>query len=251
MESSFLLIAVGMAVVVVAFIVLAYYEKQKRIEGMRAVAARLGYRYAEADAGLAGTLAGFALLSRGHSHRASNVLSTEVDGTAATVADYHYETGYGKQRHSYRQSVLLLESGQMGLPAFVLRPEGFGQRLAGLLGQQDIDFEEQPNFSAAYLLQASDEAQVRSLFGAEKLAYFAQRPGLSVESQGQRLIYYRANRRVSPEDVPTFVKDGLAILHLLAAERIPAPAREPDVLAGLDEVLADLGVDGAAGAGGL
>lgn len=243
MDNSFLLVVVGMCVVIVAVIGLGYYQKQKRMEEMRALAVRQGYRYTERDDTLAGALAGFALLSRGHSRRATNVLSTEADGIAATVADFRYVTGYGKNQHTHRRSVLLLESGQLDLPAFVLRPEGIGERLAGLLGQQDIDFEGQPQFSEAYLLQSPDEARVRALFGREKLAFFAQRPGLCVESQGRRMLYCRANRSLSPEQVPSFLEDGLAILHMFAGERAPAPTGEPDGLAGLDAVLADLGVD--------
>lgn len=243
MDNSFLLVVVGMCVVIVAVVALGYYQKQKRMEEMRALAARQGYRYTERDDALAGALAEFALLSRGHSRRATNVLSTEADGIAATVADYQYITGYGKNQHTHRRSVLLLESGQLDLPAFVLRPEGIGQKLAGLLGQQDIDFDSQPDFSDAYLLQSPDEARIRSLFGHEKLAFFARRPGLCVESQGRRVLYYRSNRRLSPEDIPSFIEDGLAILLLLAGERAAAPTGEPDGLAGLDAVLADLGVD--------
>jgi hypothetical protein len=243
MDNSFLLVVLGMCVVIVALIVLGYYQKRKRMEEMRALAARQGYHYTERDDALAGALAEFALLSRGHSRRATNVLSTEADGIAATVADYRYVTGYGKHQQTHRRSVLLLESGQLDLPAFVLRPEGLGQKLAGLLGQQDIDFEGQPDFSEVYLLQGPDEARIRALFGHETLAYFARRPGLCVESQGRRMLYYRANRRLAPEEIPSSVEDGLAVLHLLAGERAPALIGEPDSLAGLDAVLADLGVD--------
>ena len=250
MDNSFLLVVLGMCVVVVAIVALGYYQKQKRMEEMRALAARQGYRCTERDNALAGALAEFALLSRGHSRRATNVLSTEADGIAATVADYQYVTGYGKNQHTHRRSVLLLESGQLHLPAFSLRPEGLGQKLAGLLGQQDIDFEGQPDFSDAYLLQSPDEARIRSLFGREKLAFFARRPGLCVESQGQRMLYYRSNRRLSPEEVPSFLEDGLAILHLLAGERAAAPTGKLDALAGLDEVLAEIGVEEGSALGG-
>jgi len=243
MDDSFLLAVLGVVVVVVVVIILGYYQNQKRMEEMRALAARQGYRYTERDDVLAGALAEFALFSRGHSRRATNVLSTAADGIVVTVADYRYVTGYGKHQQTHRGSVLLLESGQLDLPAFILRPEGLGQKLAGLLGQQDIDFEGHPDFSKVYLLQGPDEARIRALFGQETLAFFARRPGLCVEGQGPRMLYSRANRCLAPEEIPSFVEDGLAILRLLAGERAPAPTVEPDGLAGLDEVLAELGVD--------
>jgi hypothetical protein len=101
---------------------------------MRAAAVRLGYDYAEVDAGLAGTLAEFALFSRGHSRKLTNVLSRQADGSSVAIMDYRFELGYGKNRRIHRQSVLLLESDRLDLAAFALRPEGLGQKLAGLLG---------------------------------------------------------------------------------------------------------------------
>ena len=250
MDNLIFLVFAGVIAIVVTVLVLGYYAEKKRMEGMRAVAARLGYGYVEQDVGLAGTLAGFGLLSRGHSHRATNALSTEVDGATAAVVDYRYEIGHGKHRQTYRQSVLLFESGRLNLPAFVLRPEGLGQKLAGLLGQQDIDFEHQPDFSAAYLLQGPDEQSIRALFGNETLAFFTRRPGLCIEGQRRRLLYYRAHKLVAPEAVAAFLEEGLAVLHLLAGKEAPPPATEPDPLAGLDEVLVDLGIEEGAAVGG-
>lgn len=247
MDSSFFLFVAIAIMFVVAVVVLGYHQNQERIKQLRAVAARLGYDYAEVGAGLTGALAGFALFSRGHSRKVTNLLSRVADGTAVSSMDYRYELGAGKNRRIHRQSVLLLESERLNLPAFALHPEGLGQKLAGLLGQQDIDFEHQPDFSAAYVLRGPDERPIRALFSSEKLAFFARRPGLCIEGQSRRLIYYRSRKLVSPAEIPSFLAEGMAVLKLMAGEHVPAPAAEPDPLAGLDELLAEIGVnhDGA------
>lgn len=237
----FLFIMIAIAIVVVV-VVMDQYGKQRRTKDMRAVAERLGYDFVEEEAGLANLLGEFALISqRGRSRKTTNLLHTVMDEAAITAFDYRYTVGYGKNRHTVSQSVLLLESQRLDLPAFTLRPEGLGQKLQSLLGQQDIDFEDHPDFSAAYLLQGPDESQVRALFDGEKLGFFAQRRGLCIEGHGQKLLYYRPQRRVSPEAIPAFMEEGLGVLDLLAGREASPPAEESDYLAGLDEVLAEIG----------
>jgi hypothetical protein len=235
-----ILILVGMAVALVALVALERHNRKKRIEELGAAAARLGYEF-DPGGSLLDTLRGFGLLERGHSHRTCNLLRGREDGISTTICDWHYEVGYGKSRRTYDQSVLLLDSQRLSLPAFALRPEGIGAKLLGALGGQDIDFEEQPAFSGAYVLQGTDERRIRALFGDAALAFFAQRPGLTVLGNGQLLLYYRGSERVSPGDIPAFVERGRTIFHLFAGAA--APAGEPDPLAGLDDLLAEMGVE--------
>jgi hypothetical protein len=240
--SFFLIVAIGI-LVFVAVVLVSYRQQQKRIEEMRALAQVMGYQYQEGAAAPDEALAGFALFSQGHTRRATNLLSTEVDGSAAKIMDYRYESGYGKSRRIETQSVLLLESGRLDLPAFVLRPEGLFQKLAGFLGQQDIDFEGHPDFSESYVLQGSDERQLRALFNGEMLSFLAWRPGLCIEGHGRRLLYYRASKLATPAAIPSFLAEGLEVLHLMADAEPPAPASEPDSLAGLDELLSEIGIE--------
>jgi hypothetical protein len=216
-------VVVAIVIAVVIFVVVAavvLYGQQKRVKQLRAIAAQLGYQFVEQGPGLFDTLRGFPLFSQVHSHArtATNLLRGEADGAAATLFDYSYAVGQGKNQRYHTQSVLLFESERLNLPPFALRPEGFGQKVRGLLGQQDINFQEHPAFSSAYVLQGTSEAQIRALFDSKKLAFFAQRHGLCVEGDGGKLIYYRAAKRVSPKTIPAFVEEGRAVLRLLAGE---------------------------------
>ena len=216
MDKTVLLVAVFAVVVVVAVVVVQYFQKLRRGKQMRDVAVRLGYEFHEKGDSLIEGLGGFDLIFQGRSRTATNVLCTKADDATATFFDYSYETGQAKNRRIHRRSVLLLESERLDLPAFGLRPEGIGQKLMGLAGQQDIDFEDHQKFSAAYALQGPDEQEIRVLFGGEKLDFFAQRPGMCVESNGRQLLFYRGQKLISPKAIPSFVEEGLAVLHLLA-----------------------------------
>ncbi len=215
-----LFLIVGIAlVVVVAVLVVEWYRKQLRAKHLRAIAAQLGYAFAEDGTGLVGSLGWSGLFSHGlHSGQTTNALRTEAEGGAVTTLDYRYTIGVAKNQRTVRQTVLILDSERLDLPAFTLRPEGLSQKLGGVMGQQDIDFQEQPDFSSAYVLQGSDEAQIRALFDAEKLAFFAQRRGLSIEGDGHRLVYYRDHKLVSPQSIQSFIEEGRAVLRLMAGE---------------------------------
>jgi hypothetical protein len=262
MPSVVFLFFVGMILLFVVITVYGHYQTQARMAEMRDLATRRGYEYAEGDSGLAGALTRFALGSRGHSRRATNVLRTRTGGAAAQIFDYRYTTGHGRHQHVHRQSVLLLESERLDLPAFSLCPETMGQKLAVLFGRQDIDFVRRVDFSESYVLQGEDEARIRAFFDDDVLAFFAGWPGLCVEGRGRRLLYYRAGQQLSPNVIHAFLEEGLAVFDRLAAAPVPQPVTEPapqptavpapepvsepDPLAGLDALLTEMGVDDTA-----
>ena len=217
MDNTVILVAVFAVVVIAAVIALQFFQGQRRAKQMREVAASLGYEFDERGISVIDRLGEFALLSYGHARTATSLLRTEADGAKATVLDYSYDTGHDKNRRTHLGSALLLESDRLDLPAFTLRPEGIGQKLMGLAGRQDIDFQDAPEFSAAYLLQGQDETRIRALFSTDKQAFFTQRRGLCVEGSGQKLLYYRAGKRLSPKAVQPFVEEGLEVLRLLAS----------------------------------
>jgi hypothetical protein len=225
MDQQLLIGALILVVILVAVVVVGQYRSRKRIKEMHAVAAGLGFEVSEGQADLVDTLEGFTHFRGGSSRHLTNPLCAKVDGVAVAIFDHSYTTGVGKRQSTHRQSVLLLGSERLDLPAFALRPETLGAKLS-FLGQQDIDFEDQPGFSRTYVLQGPDELQIRALFSGEKLAFFAKRPGLCVDGLGQRLLYYRANKLISPKDIPSFVEEGLAVLHLLAGDKVPPAAEE-------------------------
>lgn len=218
-----LLVAVGIIIVIIlSVVVVGPYMTEKRTKQMRAAAARLGYEFDDEEPGLVKALGEFALFSQCdcYSDRTSNVLRARVDGVAVTIFDHACFIGHGANQRIRRQSVLLLESEQLNLPAFAIYPEGFDTWLQGLLGVQDIVFGDQPGFSAAYVLQGPDASKIRALFSGDKLAFLARRRGLCVEGLGRRLIYYRVEKSISPRAIPSFVAEGLAVLNVLTGAEV-------------------------------
>jgi len=209
------LVTVFTGVVVLGFTALSYYHETQRIEQMRFVAERMGFSFrVEGDPGLQERLGPFHLFSKGHSRKIENVLRREIHDIEVTLFEYRYRTNSGKHTQTHRQTVLLFETARLQLPLFSLRPQGMLQRIAGMFGYQDINFENHPFFSESYLLRGHEEVQIRSLFDEEALCYFTRHEGLCVEGDGQRLVFYQRGQAVEPGWLEGFLEQGLDVLDL-------------------------------------
>jgi hypothetical protein len=98
-------------------------------------------------------------------------------------------------------------------------------------------------------LQGSDESQIRDLFREEVLSYYERRRNLCTEGAGQQLVFYRGNRREEPGSMEGFLEQGLEVLDLFmeseeAPDTSPSQGVELDQAKALDEVLAQLEVEG-------
>jgi len=111
------------------------------------------------------------LFSRGREPAIANLIE---DGENLAIFDYTYTSGYGRQRHSYRQTVMAFQLPGRVLPIFCLRPERVWHEVGAWFGQQDIDFDRWPAFSSKYLLQGRNEEAVRKLFTDEVIAFYDQ-----------------------------------------------------------------------------
>jgi hypothetical protein len=208
------------AIIVVAVVALIYFQRimrQRRIEALQQAGAGLGlFLAAEGDAAaLQASLSGFHLFNQGHSRRLIGLIQGVARGVPVFVFDYRYFITSGNSNNRIReQTVVGFELSGTDLPAFALRSETVWNKMGSWMGSQDIDFENAPDFSARYFLQGTDEAAVRRLFAERVLAFYTAHPGLCTEGGGDRLIVYRADKRVKPEALSAFVDEGLEVLDL-------------------------------------
>lgn len=189
-----------------------YYEDKRR-EKLEVVSNKLSMEYQAKDEGekLISNLQGFRLMSLGTNQKLYNVLRGQADQLQVVIFDYCYTIGSGKNSSTYDQTVMLIETSDMNLPKFKMRPENVFHRISGV---QDIDFDDAPVFSKQYLLQGDDETAIRQLFTPAILAHFTKEEGLCVEGNRDQLILYKNGKRLSPEDIPSFMKKHLGVAHL-------------------------------------
>ena len=201
--------------VIGGIILISHLQDKKRTEKLRQVADEMGLPfYPQGNDSLIGELSNFPLFSQGRSKKIKNMLHGETSEVEVGIFDFRYTTGGGKSSHTYRQTVAYFRSTDLNCPDFALRPEHLFHRIGGVFGYQDIDFESHPLFSKSYLLRGNSEHKIRNLFNEEALAFFEHQSGLSVEGNGERLIFYRASKRVEPGEIRSFFKEGFRVYGL-------------------------------------
>ncbi len=205
-------------VVIGLFVVIGIYSWQKEKERTRvlqAAAAQLGWSFAaDAPLNMIPGLERFALFNSGQGRRITNFMYGEASGIKTAVFDYAYTTGSGKNRQTHYQSVVYLEPGNLKIPYFSLRPEGFLTKILTAFGYQDIDFGQRPEFSRQYILRGQDEPAIRRTFTDGLLSFYESYPGTSTDGGGNQLFIYRGGYRFQPQEIQSYVGVGLEVLNL-------------------------------------
>ena len=211
-------VVVGLSIAGVTIYLTSHFEK-KRTEAMTPVAASLGMEFsAEADDSLLQVLEVFKLFNRGHSRKMRNVMKAETDSAQLAVFDYRFTTGHGKHQTVHKQTVFSMKTSELNPPQFLLRPEGFLDKVGSIVGGQDIDFDSHPLFSKQFVLQGDNEEEVRRFFDAELLEYFEKNEGLYVESAPGMFIFF--HRKLNkPDQIRGLMDQGYAA-YAAVAERL-------------------------------
>ena len=209
-------IILGVVLLIAAIAYYSWHTAKKRREGLQTLADELGFSFhPKGDTVLQGWFEGFHLFSQGRSRKIINVLRGKTADLDMAIFDYRYTTGGGKSQQTHTQTVLCFNSDALFVTPFVMRPETFWQRIGmSLLGGQDIDFDSHPDFSKKFLLRGDDEDAIRATFTPEILEHFEILPGISVEGDGNLLIYYRNGTIIATDKVRGFMEEGFDTLTL-------------------------------------
>lgn len=138
------------------------------------------------------------LFRDGHGQRWRFSISGRLHDVPYTMFEYQWVTGYGRNARRHIISCVLWTT-QRELPAFMLTPEGFLDKIGVMFGGQDIDFSEGPEFSKAYRLRGGDESAVRALFDARLRGSFSEGSSEHVSGCGRELIWWRPGRLPTPD----------------------------------------------------
>ncbi|QEG20832.1 hypothetical protein [Mariniblastus fucicola] len=186
------------------------YEK-KRTENLAAIAQELGLEFtAEGSPDLQEKLSVFPMFNKGRSRKMKNVMTAETESTGLAIFEYQYTTGSGKQSQTHRFTMAAMQT-ELALPHFTVRPEGFLDRIGSAMGFQDIDFENHPEFSNAFVLKGHNEVAIRQFFDQHMLDLFANNRGVYVDANGG-LLTFRKPGRLKPEQISEFMAEAYEFL---------------------------------------
>jgi len=166
MENAFLiLVLLGVAAIAILAAIYSWKQEQKRREALMAFAHARGWSFDPSkDASHDNQYAHFEVFRKGHSRRAFNTMtgSVRVDGRECPVkaGDFLYKitrsNGKSTSTSTYRFSYLILHLPFPRVPDLLIRPENFMDKLAGVVGFDDIDFESE-EFSRGFHVASKDK----------------------------------------------------------------------------------------------
>lgn len=128
--------------------------------------------------------------------------SGTFEGRRCAVFDYTYKSG----KHSYTITMAWADPG-LELPPLELRPENFLDRVAAAVGWEDVDFDDDPDFSAAWHLKSTNVEAARRALGPMTRRRLLAETGWRIEADGRCLLVYRgSNHRAGASDLEDYLR---------------------------------------------
>lgn len=192
-----------------------------RPQNIERLAYQLDMEYSPKDEwGLTTLLKDFKLFRRGGRRRIKNLLRQQsgLHQIDTRIFDYQFTISTGNSSQTFKQTVFFVESKDLGLPQFLMKPETFFHRVAAFLGFEDIDFEEYPKFSENYYLKGEDEDYIRGSLNDEFLKFFSVEKQWYLEGLNYYMIFYRFNHLMTPTQIKDLHKKGLSLVEMLKQE---------------------------------
>lgn len=210
----FLIIAAIAAIVGIA----SYYANEKRRKELTAFAEANGLSF-DPDAGSVHTrYEHFDPFDRGHSRRSSNLISGAIGEIQWEMFDYRYTVGSGKNRRTYRCGIVAAMA-PLAFPFLRIRGESVFDKMAAIVGFDDIDFESE-EFSQRYHVKCEDRKAAYDLIHPQMMEYLLSLPSFGWQLLGPVILIQQSS---------TFSADALpAVMSAIQGfvERVPKYVRQ-------------------------
>jgi hypothetical protein len=192
------LVIVVIVIIAVLFIVYRFFASCKRRQELANWALSKGLFFiAGKDSSFDSQYPGFDCLQKGHDRYAYNIMSGALAGREFLGCDYHYAIGSGKSRSEHFFSLVIIKS-PIPLEPLLIRPETFSDKLAELVGFNDIDFES-AEFSKKFYVKSPDKKWAYDIIHPQMMEFLMNSPEFSIQLDSLSVIVYR-DARFSPAE---------------------------------------------------
>lgn len=216
-EATIVVMLLGLAAFVGIGLLVTNLLERRRTNALMEHGTTLGFRHEQV---LPGELDGFAsateVMNLGRRRQARNILRREVPPLDVVLFDYRYTVGSGKQSHTVDQTMAVFRSNRLQNPAFVIKPEGFFSRVGALLGIQDIDFEDSPEFSRKYVLQGANEEAIRAFLTPVRRDLITSFDRLCLQAHTGCLYFWFDRKRTPPSELQAFFEKAFTVYSAFA-----------------------------------
>ncbi len=210
-----IIIVLGIAGAVIWLVVMA---GKKRTAAWEEISRRLGGKFTPKGSTDFSAFP-FQLFNRGSRRKMKNHLEWESEGVLVHLADYqftvHTSTGRNTSSKTYRQTICILEKEGLDLPrTFLRRQVALFDWVGSKVGAQDINFEEDPEFSKAFVLKG-DEVRTPQIMVPELRQHLLQNKKAfkTLEMNGNALMLNFGKRR-KPEEYTDLVAMAMPIYYM-------------------------------------
>jgi len=190
-------------IVVIGFAIYAAYASAKRRNEIAAWALSKGLVFSQEKVrDVEYRFPFFDCLRQGSKRYALNTMQGNYSGRGIFAFDYHYETtstdskGHQQTHHHYFSAVILFS--KIPLKPLFIRPEGLFDKLAGLVGFEDINFES-AEFSRRFFVKAPDRKWAYDVIHARTIEFLLAMPQFKLQFDPQCVIAWRDARFEAPE----------------------------------------------------
>jgi len=209
---------VGFAVVVVivgGWLLIQSLLKRQRTTALISVAQQIGFNFQGKEwNGPQSPQLQTALFRQGRSKEFRNIMAGSAAGYRAFLFDYCYVVGSGRSRRNIVQTVAAYSKNGISLPEFAMQPKGVLQKIGQAFVNKDINFDSHPDFSRRCQLRSPDGVRTRALFTPAVISYLESldpKKKWCFEGMNDTLLMFRRNKRVKPEDFPSYLEESSAI----------------------------------------
>ena len=185
--------------VALAVVIIGYLAAEKRRKELAAFAFGMGLDFTHSPGWVHDRYSAFDPFDRGHSRRSRNLVHGHRHDIDWEMFDYRFKTGSGKNQQTHRYGVVVGRV-PLALPTLRIRPEGFFDKLAAVVGFDDIDFESD-HFSRKYHVSCHDRKRAYDLIHPQMIEYLLTLELHNWQFGGPCIIICRS-RRYDVSDLP-------------------------------------------------
>jgi hypothetical protein len=184
-------------IVIGAIMYLGYLAEKQRREALTILATRLGFRYQpdRDDSRLGGRYDRIDLLGKGSNRYTKNHLIGQIDNRPVVACDFHYETystdGKGHTSTEDHYFGVVFVEVPLRMNQVCIRSENLFDKLAGVLGFADINFES-AEFSRKFNVTADDRKFAYDLIHARAMEYLLDHDTYCWEFDGPVIALYQS-----------------------------------------------------------
>lgn len=195
MEGPFIFIL--FAVIAIVAIVVGHLTAAKRRAELAEVARRLGLEFAPYPDEAHSSYLGFDPFGRGRSNKSSNLLHGRRGEIEFEVFDYKFRTGSGKNSKTHHHGIVAAKV-PLHFRHLVLRPESIFDKVAAMVGYDDINFESE-QFSRRYHVTCEVRQFAYDLIHPQMIEYLLAGPARHWQLRGDTIVVQKSGRFSSEE----------------------------------------------------